>query len=82
MLASLHAYEVYPAPASSKEEKPVQKDGCPAMIGRGKLLTITAVLEAGELHPSTVTTSVYSPAVVASVGFCAEEVYPLGPFHE
>ena len=52
----------------------------------GAALTTTFVVPAAEVQPPTVTVTEYVPPnavdVIARVGFCREEVKPLGPVHE
>ena len=52
----------------------------------GTVLTTTFVVPAAEVQPLTVTVTEYVPPnaveVIARVGFCREEVKPLGPVHE
>jgi hypothetical protein len=52
----------------------------------GQLLTTTFVFPAAEVQPPTVTVTEYVPPSAAvefvRVGFCNEEVNPVGPVHE
>jgi hypothetical protein len=69
----------------------VMVPGCPAQtvaeltvtVGEGLMVTVVLAVP---IHPPRFTVTVYVPAFAAvalgMVGFCREEVKPLGPVHE
>ena len=87
-LGPVHEY-VAPATAAVERFKEAPAHTGPLLVGAGVAgmeFTKTSTVPAALVHPFTVTVTEYVPvaAVVAEgmVGFCTDDVKPLGPVHE
>src|SRR4030095_6207620 len=87
-LGPVHEY-VAPATAAVKRFNADPAQTGPLLVGAGVAgiaFTTALTVPAGLVHPFTVTVTEYVPDAVvvaeAIVGFCADDVNPLGPVHE